>query len=694
MNRRMKFSVATVVGVSGAVLGPGVQAVGIGFPPADQAPTAIIRVPQYLGVAPLAVVLDGSASSDAEGAIVSYEWRVDGRRLDGASVRWRFEELGEYDVVLTVRDDSGQAASAEAVVTVAGGPWTPRSEVTEPEARRFLWQAAWGAHPDDVDFVMEHGFEAWIEAQEQTPATYYDDASMDELADLLRDETIEEVSEEIAERRANGEDLGDLAEFLEPEFLEQFEVEGEPLIFEIFDDLCVASPDQLRQRTAWALLQIVPLRPNFESGFVREYADIYNSYLRAAMHDEREENASGNYYDFLLEMTYSGAMGDWLTYKGNAREDAATGVSPDENYAREIMQLFTVGLVELNPDGTERLSDEGEPISTFNNHDVAQLARVFTGLVDQNPYAFEAIEEPEPTPFPMRIDPGRHEAGAKTLLDYPGASVVNIPVAQQARRSGVAVGIEAALTNLFEHPNHGPFLATRMIKRFTTSNPTPAYVGRVAEAYEGRGPYGRGERGDVGTMVRAILLDDEARNPAYRSNPMYGRVLEPMQVLLGTARSFGAIADSEPAGRMVWLEAGWSMQETTGQGFYLTPSVFNYYDPSYAPVGSAIATGGMTAPELQIFDDFTSVAGLRGVTDQLAHALHDARPDFVESLERRAGRPRTLALVLASKLDHGWASDRNIALLGRAIGRVPEDEERLYAALLLTLGHPAFRVLR
>ena len=195
MNRRMKFSVATVVGVSGAVLGPGVQAVGIGFPPADQAPTAIIRVPQYLGVAPLAVVLDGSASSDAEGAIVSYEWRVDGRRLDGASVRWRFEELGEYDVVLTVRDDSGQAASAEAVGTVAGGPWTPRSEVTEPEARRFLWQAAWGAHPDDVDFVMEHGFEAWIEAQEQTPATYYDDASMDELADLLRDETIEEVSE-------------------------------------------------------------------------------------------------------------------------------------------------------------------------------------------------------------------------------------------------------------------------------------------------------------------------------------------------------------------------------------------------------------------------------------------------------------------------------------------------------------------
>ncbi|MEM9066790.1 MAG: DUF1800 family protein [Planctomycetota bacterium] len=627
----------------------------------DQPPSARIHAPQYVGVAPLDIRLDGTASRDGEGPIVSYEWSIGSATATGPVVDGVLATPGEYPVTLVVTDTGGLTSMVTTTISVAAAPWRPSATVTEAEARRFLWQAAWGASADDVQFVMANGFEAWIDAQQTTAGTYYTPARMDAFETALS-----------------------ALQGLSPD-----EIDQESLVYQLFDDFCVAGSDQLRQRTAWALLQVIPIAPNFDAGYHGDIAELYNLYLRASM-PEPAVGATGNYFDLLSAVTYTGAMGDWLTYKGNRRADPVLGISPDENYAREIMQLFTIGLFELNPDGSRRLDAFGEPIPTYDNETVKQFARVFTGLSDGNRFG------PELTPGPMRIVAADHEPGAKQLTSYPGAVPPNglIPAVGAATSATVQSDIQLAILNLFNHPSHAPFIAELMIKRFTSSNPTPAYIQRVAEAYSGLGPYGRGVRGDVAAMVKAILLDDEARNPTYRSNPFYGRVLEPMQVYLGVARSLDMIHRGATLGVRTRLTPAFGIRETTRQAFFLTPSVFNFYLPTYAPPGSEIANAGMTTPEMQIFDEFTAVAGLVTMADQLEAALLESGPLTLSQLQDTTADPAGMASIMAAALDHGWSSTRTRGEIATGISAIEFPEGRLFAAILLAIGHPEFRVLR
>lgn len=577
---------------------------------------------------------------------------------------------------------------------VAGGTGRTLPAVSESDARRFLWQAAWGAHPTDVAFVMKHGYALWLDRQREVQPSLFTGPIIDDLHDELREEAIEEILAEIDERRAIGEDLGDLAEFEDPDGLDEIGVEIDRQLFALVTDACVTGEDQLRQRTAWALMQIVPIRPNFEFGDAAAHAAIYNTYLRAAM-DIPGDAASGSYFDFLLALTYSGAMGDWLTYKGNRRANLEAGTAPDENYARELMQLFTIGLYRINPDGTRVLDEHGQPIPTFDNDDVQQLARVFTGLVDGNPYVFDEAGEPELTPLPMRIEPRWHEPGPKALVGYPGSVQDRIQGVAHSRRSTVVLGIEAAIRHLLEHPNHPPHMARLMIMRFTTSNPSPAYIERVARAYMGGGPHGSGKRWDIGAMVRAILLDDDARDPSGPSEPVRGRLLEPLQVLFGAARSLEAFDPGATFGMRTKLWPGWDMFEATRQGILLTPSVFNFYSPSYTPAGSSLDKQGSVAPEMQILDDFTVIEGIRVMTDQLVGALFEADQPVSRAIEQRSHRPRALVMLVADRLDHGWAAAHIRDQIADAVGRVPdEDESRMRATIMMIIGHPEFRVLR
>ena len=264
-------------------------------------------------------------------------------------------------------------------------------------------------------------------------------------------------------------------------------------------NLAVESIDQLRHRMAWALSQIIVINNDEDGTGTIGSRNYYNFYLQHAL---------GNYRDLLADVTFSYPMGVYLTYVNNARANPEAGTEPDENYAREVMQLFSVGLFDLNLDGTHKLDAQGNSIPTYSNDDITQFARVFTGLrVSTIGANFQ-----ESAGEPMRMDVTRHEFGSKQLLTYPGA--VNngfIPARSETEANGIS-DIHFAIDNVFNHPNTAPFVCRQLIQRLVTSNPTPAYVGRVAAVFEDDG---NGVRGNLGAVAKAILLDPEARDPVY-----------------------------------------------------------------------------------------------------------------------------------------------------------------------------------
>ncbi|MEM9914054.1 MAG: DUF1800 family protein [Planctomycetota bacterium] len=626
----------------------------------DAPPTVRLSVSAHLGVQPLEVAFDGEAETNPDAPIHTYRWSLDGEVLaSGPSLTHRFTEPGHHEVRLTVVDAAGGEASESVVITVADEAWRPDGKkVSELDARRFLWQAAFGPNPGDLKYVMQYGYEAWIDRQLNQKATLLTGTFM----------------------RSRGKDE-----------------DGYYDTNQLIDDLFVGAKDQLRQRVAWALLQVIPIHAEFAIDNDEEYQRgtrrLFNTYLRHALPAERYDSR-GRYDDLLVELTFNSAMANWLTYKNSTKASREFGTTPDENYAREIMQLFTIGLVQLEPDGTPTRDAEGQTIPNYTNAHVKEFARVFTGLIDGQAHAEEPFaSSAEPTKWLIED----HDFGAKQLLVYPGVSPARgvIPAVRRSRQTPQQAEreVRAAIRNLFNHPSHPPFLARRMIQRFTTSNPTPGYVRRVAEAYAGDGPYGQGQRGDLAAMMKAILLDDEARNPAYRDNPQHGLVLEPMRVIVGLARAYEL---HEPA-RVIPaadLELVWEMDELTGQGFFTTPSVFNFYLPDFSPPNTRLRPLGMAAPELQILDEYRALAGLGYTTDTAMYLIHEFNEGLLGDDFELVEDPEQLVAAIAGPLDHGWLNDRLRRSLVRALRRFREPEERVHAALYLTLGHPAFRVLR
>ena len=358
----------------------------------------------------------------------------------------------------------------------------------------------------------------------------------------------------------------------------------------------IEADDQLRQRTAFALSQIFVISMNENTIFKYPAVPAYYQ-------DVLVNNAFGNFRDLLEDVTYSPAMGIYLTYYQNQKEDPETGRMPDENYAREVMQLFTIGLVELEADGTVRTDGTGEAIATYVNDDVTGMAKVFTGLSLNDDRFFRWIGNvaPEARYSPMIAFDDYHSTSEKRFLG------TTIPSGSSAEAS-----IDHALDTLFNHPNVGPFIGRQLIQRFTTSNPSPEYVGRVTAAFES-GSYtlpddsvvGAGVRGDMQATIAAVLMDPEARaDPADKSNTS-GKIREPILRFIHWARAFDASTVTPQHTGPLWDA---SPPDALAQHPYRSPSVFNFYRPGYVAPGTESGAAGVTAPELQIMNA-SSVAG-------------------------------------------------------------------------------------
>ena len=363
-----------------------------------------------------------------------------------------------------------------------------------------------------------------------------------------------------------------------------------------FWENAVSGDDQLRQRMAFALSQILVISMQNDELFGRPEAVAYYQDILA-------RNAFGNFRQLLEEVTYSPAMGAFLTYLQNQKGDPITGRVPDENYAREIMQLFSIGLVLLEPDGDVILDGSGDPIETYSNEDITGLARVFTGLSIDDPDFFFDFNGLDPDAFakPMVTFPAFHSDLAKSFLGE------TIPA-----NTGPDESIDRALDIIFNHPNVAPFICRQLIQRFITSSPSSAYVGRVAAVFES-GTYtlpngtavGATGRGDLAATLAAILFDPEAQAGSPNPATDFGKIREPILRFVQWARAFNAQTVTPEFTLQLW-DTG-SANELA-QRPYGAPSVFNFYRPGYIAPGTETGAAGLTIPELQIVNA-NSVAG-------------------------------------------------------------------------------------
>lgn len=477
---------------------------------------------------------------------------------------------------------AGTAALALLVVACGGGgsgggtviappPPPPPPPVAKAEAYRFLNQATMGATEAEAQRLIGLGdssnaYSRWIDAEIAKPAS-----------------TLLPYVETAHATLSTGANFN-LVQLNAPRLEKWFEN-------------ALRGDDQLRQRVAFALSQIM---------VVSQVGALQNlGFATADFYDMLARNAFGNFRVLLEDVTLHPAMGVYLSMLGNQRAVAGTNLRPDENYARELMQLFAIGLVELNTNGSTRLDNAGQPIPTYDQVAIEGFARVFTGwkwaCPSTAPNCTFANTRAQVAPvagynqvLPMRLYPEQHEPGSKQLLNYPGVALANglLPAGQTG-----AQDLAAALDNIFNHPNVGPFIAKQLIQKLVTSNPSPAYVQRVAERFNNDGS---GRRGNLEAVVRAVLLDTDARSAPTGANA--GKVKEPLLRLTQFWRAYGARAASGRFGVQAGNFGG-GVSTIFGQGPGQSPSVFNFFSPFYAPPGE-IATGNLVAPELQLATEF------------------------------------------------------------------------------------------
>jgi len=431
----------------------------------------------------------------------------------------------------------------------------------------------------------------------------------------------------------------------------------------------ITSTDAVRMRVALALSEILVVS---SIGVSIQYRAL----AMAAYWDTLVNGAFGNFRDLLEAITLNPAMGVYLNTKGNQKANPATGRQPDENYAREVMQLFTIGLYELNPDGTVKTSANGQPIESYDQSTVTALATVFTGWDFDNTGATAA--NPLQVKNPMRLNPALHSTVAATFL---GTTV-------PANTAGAA-GLKIALDTLFRHPNVGPFLAKQLIQRLVTSNPSNAYVGRVAAVFNNNGA---GVRGDLRATVRALLLDNEARDASVAAQADAGKLREPIVRFTQWARTFGAKSST----------GDWKIGDLSdtanrlGQSPLRAGSVFNFFRPGYVPPNTAFASSGKLAPEFQITNESTVAGYLNFMQNVIRSGFADVTPTYTTELtlvsDPNALVDRLNLLLCAGQLSAATLSTIKTAITSIAVTTTAGQQNRLYAALLLTMASPQYLV--
>ena len=444
----------------------------------------------------------------------------------------------------------------------------------------------------------------------------------------------------------------------------------------------LTGPDQMRKRMALALSEffVVSLTPI--DGF-------YPPYMIAAYWDLLTANAFGNFRTLLEKITLNPAMGFYLNTRGNLKEDAASGRQPDENYAREVMQLFTIGLYELNADGTPKTDGAGKPIETYVQGDVSNLARVFTGYdydfsrVTFNKVAWVNYDIPttEFTTDPMRFNPDDHSTLAAAFLGTTIAANTPGPDA-----------LRMALDTLFNHPNVGPFFGRQMIQRLVTSNPSPAYVQRVTNAFNNDG---NGVRGNLRAVWSAILTDPEARAAPAGGAAVSGKLREPMVRFVQWARTVG-VHSSNSAFEIYDLSPS---ESALGQSPLRSPSVFNFFRPGYVPPNTAIAAGNKQAPEFQLLNETTTAGYINFLEWVIRFGYSDVQPTYAQLLPMAHDVPAVIAWLnlrlCANQLSANSVTTMQNALAGLGITATSADDAKLYllaTACLLILTCPEYLV--
>lgn len=461
-------------------------------------------------------------------------------------------------------------ASALSLLVSCGGGGSSSSSTatavddrpTAAQASRLLAQASFGASMSEIEHLTASGYNAWLDEQFAKPQTMHLD-----------------YIESIAGQRAKNQDY----------------------FFQSFWRQAALGEDQLRQRVTFALSQI------FVVSFQANILDVSPRGV-ASYYDTLATHAFGNYRELLEAVTRHPMMGAYLSSLRNQKESGER--VPDENYAREVMQLFSIGLYELNPDGSLRNNKQ----ETYTSDDIRGLAKVFTGWswAGQDK-SFTRFLGGDPDPNrdwqSMQSYPEFHSSAEKKFLN------TTIPAFTNAEDS-----LKIALDTLFNHSNVGPFIGRQLIQRLVTSNPSPQYVKRVAAVFADNG---KGVRGDMKAVIRAVLLDPEARTDVDLSNPNIGKLREPVLRLANWMRAFNV----RSASNSFLISRLDSPTYMLGQTPMRSPSVFNFYRPGYVPPNTSIASAGLVAPEMQITDE-TSVAGyLNFMRDTISKGIPSDSPD-------------------------------------------------------------------
>lgn len=424
--------------------------------------------------------------------------------------------------------------------TTTSPPTEPSVELDAQmkDAARLLNQASFGPSESSIEQVVDLGREDWIDWQMTLPASSQVDYLTSLQASLPLDEEVTRM-----------------------------------MRIEAWWQIALKGDDQLRQRVAFALSEIFVISE--KSNFFEEYYGIANYYDLLANH------AFANYRDLLEAVTLSPMMGMYLSMLGNEKPDLERNIRPDENYAREVMQLFSIGLVELNPNGSVKLDESDNAIPTYDQSVIEGFAHVFTG------WHFNGTTEATWWRWwdnydafnPMQGVQAFHDTQSKTLLngvELPANQSVNEDMAQ-------------ALDNVFQHDNVGPFISKQLIQRLVTSNPSADYIARVSAIFDDNGA---SVRGDLGAVVKAILMDDEAQNGHLDFPTTFGKLREPLLKATHLWRAFKAYSPSER------YQQGYP-DYFFNQAPLAAPSVFNFFSPSFSPPG-VIAEQGLVAPEFQI----------------------------------------------------------------------------------------------
>ncbi len=582
----------------------------------------------------------------------------------------RLALAGLTALLLSACGGGGGSANTAAAQPAAATPSPSDLPATTQDAARFLSQASFGPTPESVALLMKRGYAGWIDEQFGLPATSH---------------------------RAQWEAADAAVKAVTPTA-----TAGQDAVWASFWKQALTGPDQLRLRTAYALSQIFVISA-VDTGVGNEPRAL------AAWLDMLGDKGLGSYRELLETVSLHPLMGLYLTSLHNQKADATSGRVPDENYAREVMQLFSIGLIQLNPDGTPVLVNQ-LPVETYGPADISGMARVFTGWSwacgATNSACFNngstgGVADSDRAIKPMMAYPQYHATEAKTFLG------VTVPAQTSANP---AASLKVALDTLAAHPNTAPFISRQLIQRLVSSNPSPAYVKSVAAVFADNGS---GVRGDLKAVVKAILTHPEAR---LRSNTA-GKLREPVLRLSAYLRAYPHTSDTGD------FKVGNTDSASTslGQTPLRAGSVFNFYRPGYVAPGTQSAAAGLVVPELQLQNESSASGWVNFMRDNLSSGVglsngtvngvvlnrRDLRRDWTAEM---ALAPRSTELV-ASVTDRLLVGPASAALTAALVGAIDKItiptlnaagsnqaaidtalRNRVYSAVLMTLATPEFMV--